>query len=219
MAQNADKSFANKSCLNDLSPFFVGMALCSFCAALFLAFARSYIYAEDYQTGNLLKDLLINRFMECGIRTITTIPVFALVHYYKKKFSFEHHALCRTILSVIMFFYIICGIIMPFVETAISTSYEISDMMMLFLSAFIMFFIGETSRNMLLRRLAYVFVVIPWLVLGTYYAIDMYYQYSGVIGFSGATVSVFAWFKSICYKICPSLCYLIISIQIKKCFI
>lgn len=204
------------SYIKDLRNFFGGMALFSFAATLFLSFARSYINAEAHQTGSILKDILFNRFMECGIKAITVIPILVLAYHYKKKTSFEKNTLCRTILLVITFFYIICGIIMPFVVTAISTSYEISDLMMIFLSAFIMFFIGETGRIKLLRRLAYVFVVIPLLVVGTYFAFDMYYQYSGAIGFPSETVYVFSYIKSLCYIICPSLCYLIISLQIKN---
>ena len=217
MGENKEEIYINESRLNDLNRFFIGMTLICFMMTVFLIFTRNIINTEEYQTGNILGGMLYSRFIEYGMRVITTIPIFVLVHHFKKKSFFSKYILTRTILSVITFFYIAGGLIMPFVETTISTSYEMSDMIMLFLGAFVMFYIGVIGNNKMLMRLSYVFVVTPWIVTGTYFALDMYYQYIGVVAFPSQVASIIIGLKTLCYKICPLLCYLIISLQIKKC--
>lgn len=210
------KNISSKIHINDLRSFFWWMALFSFVGPLVLSFARSYMYAEVRQTGNILEDVLFNRFIECVIKALTAVPIIMLVYHYKKKFSSEKCMRYRTILSVVMFLYIICGMIIPFIVTAISSSYEIADLIIIFMSAFCMFYTGEIANIKALRKWSYVFVTIPLLLLGTYFAFDIYYQYSNTIGFSSEIVYIFSLLKGLCNITCPSLCYITIAVQTRK---
>ena len=105
---------------------------------------------------------------------------------------------------------------MPFVEITINGSYEMSDAMLLFLCGFIMFFIGEIGKIRLLRRLSYVLIVIPCLIVVAYHALEGYYRHLNVSIFPFDIVVIFVWIKTLCYKICPALGYLIIAFQINR---
>ena len=147
---------------------------------------------------------------------IISLNSCTIVLFFKRKNTLNPNDIDGIILNVIEYFYIICGIFMPFVEITTNASFEMSDTMLMLLCAFIMFFIGEIGKIRLLRRLSYVWIVIPWLIFGMYHLFEIYYQHWGIRVIPSDIVVMFIWIKTLCYKICPSLGYLIIAFQIKK---
>lgn len=231
MDKNTEKTFENEShckenaiplecCFNELKKFFYLLALFSFAAAIFLSIVRGIIYSEQNQTGILLKDILFNRFIECGWKAFFTLPALILIYYYQKNFCSKHSVLTGIMFSIISFLHIVCGMLIPFIATATSSSYEIADLLFMFSSVFCMFFVGETAKIKLLKRCAYIFLVIPILLLGAISSIEIYYQYSNTTGLTPemvSMISIFIVLKGLCYMLFPSICYLIIALQMKKC--
>lgn len=207
MYKNERDSFFKECCTKDLKSFFIWMSLFSIGVSILFAYLRNYI-----NDGNIW----LNRFMEYGAKVISTIPIFILINYFKRKNTLNPNDIGGIILNVIEYFYIICGIFMPFVEITTNASFEMSDTMLMLLCAFIMFFIGEIGKIRLLRRLSYVWIAIPWLIFGMYHLFEIYYQHWGIRVIPSDIVVMFIWIKTLCYKICPSLGYLIIAFQIKK---
>ena len=197
------------------SKYFVFMTIYTLVAAIVLALLRADIYADDALTGNLSHDVFINCVAECAWKAISLIPVLIFTVLYRNKVKSSNMGISVWLYSVIAFVNVFCGFLLPFVAVAITASYEISDIFLVFTSALIMFIVGVFTDGKKLTVFSVIYFLIPVFMLSAVGFCVTYSEYNNET-VNAVQALLFGLCKTVFYSVWPATGYLILAVYMKK---
>lgn len=196
--------------------FFFSLSLYSFISGVILSIIRLYVYSDRFQSGNLLRDVLMNTLAECGFKLIMLIPILTLVFVFRKKVASKNQGISLWIFDIASFVIIFCGSLLPFTAVAVSASYEVADLFSVMTAAVCMLLCGVMTDNRELKICSYIYLILPMAVLFIFGIIHLYNQFYDAVNVSEKFVMCFGYIKAFSYVMYPSIGYGLIALSMHR---
>jgi hypothetical protein len=195
--------------------FFFALAIYNLVSQILINLLRAYIYSERFQTIDRFRDIFVNNIIECIWKLILLVPVLVLIAIFRKRVIMRNQGISLWMFEIIAFVLVFCGSVLPFVATAVLAFYETAELFSIMTAAACMLICGVLTDRRKLRRMSYIYILIPMVVLTIFGTIHQYYEYSDII-FLYELLITYSYIKSIVYILYPSAGYCILALFMRR---
>lgn len=200
----------------ELTWFFLILAIYSFLSGMITSIFRHYIYKDEFQTGNIFRDVLVNTLLECGFKLLLLIPIIIVIFLFYKRVKAKNQGISLWLFRIISFVLIFCGIVLPIAVTAVCAAYEDADLFSILTCSICMLLCGIFIDSKTLKCITYVYIAIPMVILSILGITHLYYEYTNSENPFYQFVLVFSYTKSFFYVVYPAIGYAISSLFLKN---
>ncbi len=195
----------------DFGRYFLFLSCYSIFTYFVLSFVRAKIYSASFLEGDILNGILFNRIMEIAYKIVLLIPIIILMNAYKKRIKNRNQGLSLWLLEIMNYIIVFCGTVLPVLFIAVSASYESAEVFTILTTAMCILLCGIFADSRILKNMAYIYFVIPVIVLGVSGMAITYAEFTNRI-IPESVVRIHAYLRTIFYVGYPCIGYLLISV-------
>lgn len=191
----------------DFSRYFLVMAIYN----LVMNFVLSLISADVYSDVNFHEDLFRGKVIMIACKCAWLVPVIFIIVLFRKQIKLRNQGMSLWLFDIMNYIVVFCGALLPIVNVAVINVFsEGAELFFILTVAICILLCGIFTDSKGVRILAYVYLLIALVALGTLGMIHTYLDFE-MLYVSAQFAITAAYIKTFFFGIYPSIGYLILT--------